>query len=145
MPNPMSVAARSKRLSPLFLLFSLATTPGCDSGGTNVPVEGTVTHGAGPLKQGTVQFHPDASKGNKATQPAVGTIVDGKYKLAIAGKDGAPAGWYKVTITSNVPSDPKNEYSVPKSLINPAYSKVETTELTAEVKKDGGPYDFTVK
>jgi len=126
------------------LLLALPISAGCDSGGTVVPVEGTVTFGSAPVKQGTIQFHPDSSKGNKSTQIATGNIVDGKYKLAANGKDGASPGWYKVTISSSVPSNPKDEYSVPKSLINPANSDVVSTELKAEVKAGGGPYDFTV-
>ena len=53
-------------------------------------------------------------------------------------------GAYKVTVSASVPSDPKDEYSVPKSLINSKYSNPETSGLTAEVKEGAGSYEFKV-
>lgn len=128
------------------LAWAAALAAGCGSGGVGktVPVEGTVTLGGQPLKTGTITFHPDAAKGNTFKQLPVGTIQDGKYKLAVGAKDGAPPGWYKVTIESSVPSNPKDEYSEAKSVISEMFANPAVTTLTAEVKDGGGPYDFKV-
>jgi hypothetical protein len=119
---------------------------GCsgEGGGKVVPVEGMVMVGNEPLKEGSIAFHPDESKGNKSGNPSVGTITDGKFNLTTGGQVGAPVGYYKVTVNSSAPSDPKDEYSVPKSLINSKYENPETSGLTAEVKEGAGSYEFKV-
>jgi hypothetical protein len=129
------------------LLLALTVfSAGC--GGTkHVPVTGQVTVGGQPLKSGTVTYHPDKEAGN--TQPYSdlphGTVDEnGKYTLATGGKPGAPAGKYKVTVASTVPSNPKDPYSLPKHLTDKANAEVSTTSLTKEVKADApaGHYDI---
>lgn len=138
----------SPRKPLLMLAFAVAVVaPGCggpDEVGATLPVSGTILVVDKPLESGTVTFHPDASKGNTTQHIAVGTVNVGDYKMAIGAKSGVLPGWYKVTVHATVPSNPKDEYSVPKSLINEKYAAADRTPLTAEVKEGGGPYDFKV-
>jgi hypothetical protein len=75
-----------------------------------------------------------------------GKIEDGKYTIKTGGKPGAPPGKYKVTVSSTRPSDPKNEYSIPISLIEKSSTDATTTTIKKEVKADApaGHYDLTV-
>jgi hypothetical protein len=75
-----------------------------DKIGKTVPVSGKVTLGGEPLTAGVVVFTPDAGKGNTSKWTASGVIgKDGTYTLQTDTKDGAPPGWYKVSINTNVP------------------------------------------
>ena len=47
-------------------------------------------------------------------------------------RDGAPAGWYKVGVIATEPSDSKNPYSVPRSLIPEKYGKAQETKGKAK-------------
>lgn len=129
-----------------FLIVCLAAV-GCggqsDPVGDTIPVSGTVNVNGKPLESGSVSFHPDESKGNSSAFVSVGNIENGNYKLSTRNKEGAPQGWYKVTIISNVPGDPKDEYSLPKSLVATKYTQLDKTPLTLEVK-EGGDYDLDV-
>jgi hypothetical protein len=133
------------------LLFVLAAA-GC-GGQKLIPVEGTVSVKGKPadfVKGGTVTFHPDVEAGNKQTYAAFPTgkiDENGKYSLSTGGKPGAPPGAYKVTISVTAPSDPKNEYSVPKLLIDKTNTELGTTTLKKEVKAGApaGQYDFALE
>jgi len=105
------------------------------------PVSGKVTVGDTPLTGGVITFVPDATKDNKSIHSPSGMIgQDGTYTLLTATKSGAPAGWYKVTIQTNIPG---KESSV---AINPRYSDFMRTDLSAEVTANApaGKYDFKV-
>jgi hypothetical protein len=141
----MNTMSSSLRTGLFVVLVAAVLACGCgDGSGKVLPVQGTVTLEKEPLAKGTITFHPDKSKGNNATVTPVGTIENGKYSLATRSKEGAPPGWYKVTITSTVPSNPKDEYSVPKSVISEKYNDPSKSGLTAEVKEGKSTYDFTV-
>jgi len=125
--------------------LSLVGLTGCTN--KQVSVSGQVLLGDKPLQQGAVSYHPDTSKGNVSKNMAVGTIdSDGQYTLSSNGKSGAPAGWYKVTVNATVPSNPKDPYSRPVSLIDKKYTAAETTPLQVEVKDNApaGAYDLKV-
>jgi hypothetical protein len=142
MREPCLASARPLALAALLLAV------GCGSGPKLIPVEGQVTVGGQPLKTGTVTFHPDTSKGNTAKYPhfPLGTIdPSGKYSLSTGGKPGAPPGHYKVAVHAAVPSDPKDEYSEPRLLIDEANTSPETTAHTAEVKAGASPGSYDVK
>jgi|SRR5262245_21134234 len=120
---------------------------GCGAGGGEklTPVIGKVTVNDAPLTTGSVTFHPDAAKGNSTPHIPVGMIdAQGNYKLMSATMEGAPLGWYKVTVASQEPIDPNNPYAPPKHLISPKYGVPGTSGLAAEVvaSPTPGAYDF---
>jgi hypothetical protein len=121
---------------------------GCETGGERLtPVTGKVTVGGAPLTGGSVTFQPDAAKGNKTQHIPVGTLDgEGNYKLMSATAEGAPLGWYQVTVTAQAPIDAKNPYAPPKHLIHPRFSDPSTSGLAVEVVENAPPgrYDFQV-
>jgi len=126
------------------LLCAIGSVLVVSCGGDNlIPVEGTVTYDGKSLPHGSIAFHPDASKGNKAAHAAGGEISDGQFRLKTLDRYGAPPGWYKVTVISTAPTDPE-KYEVPKSLIPEKYTRVDTTPITLEVKT-GGSYTIELK
>ena len=126
------------------LLLAVGSILVVSCGGDNlIPVEGTVSFDGKNLPHGSIAFHPDTSKGNKATQAAGGEISDGQFRLKTFDRNGAPPGWYKVTLISTSPPDPE-KYEVPKSLIPEKYTQVDTPPLTIEVKP-GGTYTIELK
>jgi len=114
--------------------------------GKTVPVTGTVYLGDRPLTTGSVSFRPDASKGNTSTGEPSGDIgPDGTYKLSTNGKPGAPPGWYKVIVAADVPSNPNDPYSMPKSIINAKYADANTTDLSIPVVENPSPGAYDLK
>jgi hypothetical protein len=111
------------------------------------PVVGKVTVNGTPLATGSVTFHPDAGKGNSTRHIPVGTLdAEGTYKLMSATQEGAPLGWYKVTVSAQEPIDPKNPYAPPKHLIGPKFSDASSSGLEVEVvdRPAEGAYDLKV-
>lgn len=111
-------------------------------------VEGQVKAPDMALPSGTVILHPDASKGNTTKHEPRGSIeADGHYKIFTHPHAGAPPGWYKVAIIATQASDPKNPYSLPRSLIAEKFSKPDESGITLEVRKDPPPgaYDLHLK
>jgi hypothetical protein len=109
------------------------------------PVIGKVTVDGTPLATGSVTFHPDAQKGNSTPHIPVGMLDgQGNYKLFSATKEGAPLGWYKVTVSAQEPIDPKNPYALPKHLISPKFSDPNASGLEVEVvaSQTAGAYDL---
>jgi hypothetical protein len=140
-----------RRLIGIVGLFGVfgATLAGCGKGAGEglVPVAGKVTVDGKPLGTGAVTFHPDAAKGNTTPHVPVGMLDDqGNYKLMSGSREGAPPGWYKVTVTAQEPPDEKNPYAPPKSLINPKFGDVQTSGLAVQVVENPAPgvYDFKV-
>jgi hypothetical protein len=111
-----------------------------------VPVTGKVSVGGVSLPRGQVVFYPDESKGNKSNKMSSGLIKsDGTFTLSTTQngslKEGAPPGWYKVTVTGSGMSDPE-QAKTKMPTFNPADSNQKTTKLHVEVKQGGGPYDL---
>jgi hypothetical protein len=132
----------------VLLLGPLTFVAGCGGGGPRwCAVSGKVLAAGKTVATGSVTFHPDATRGNTAGVLPVGLIdAQGAYQLNTAGKAGAPPGWYKVTVQSSVPSDPKNPYSLPRSLVARQYTDPAKSPLSIEVKPDAsaGAYDLTL-
>jgi hypothetical protein len=127
----------------VLLAFGLVVLFGCARGIRRIPVSGTVTLDGKPLQGGVLVFHPDESKGNTARIGCSGPVKNGHYKLntsAVTRLDtgaGAPLGWYKVTLTNNLPGQP---------IINVAnkYLTPETTPVAIEIvdNPEPGAYDI---
>jgi len=121
--------------------------------GAVVPVAGKVTVNGKVLPAGMVSFNPDESKGNTSKNiPTASLEADGSYKLVTGTvdgvKEGAPPGWYKVTIMPIAASDPAQSAASAKApSIGTPYQGVMMTPLLVEVK-DGaaaGAYDLKLK
>src|SRR5438876_366835 len=128
--------------------IACAALCGCGAGGEKLtPVAGQVTVEGAPLPTGSVTFHPNTEKGNNTPHIPIGTLdTQGRYKLMSATKEGAPLGWYKVTVSAQEPIDPKNPYAPPKHLISPKYGDPSTSGLEIEVVDHpaAGAYDLTL-
>src|SRR6516164_7128366 len=107
-------ALRSGWLGALLLaIVGLAAGCGDHSGvGKTYPVTGKVLFNNQPLvaDNAVVLFKPDPGKGNTSPFEPSGTVDDdGNYSLLTNGKEGAPAGWYKIIVaaTAEPPVHPK--------------------------------------
>jgi hypothetical protein len=133
----------------LLVVMGLVFLAGC-SGPSEVlvPVTGTITVKKQPLANGTVVFHPDPEKGNKEKREPRATITSdrpGVCQLTTDNREGAPAGWYKVTVHALEPA--ASSLRPPQWLAHPRYADVKTSGLSVEVRKDapGTAYDFDLE
>lgn len=117
---------------------------GCDTSPALYPVTGTVTHEDKPVEGANVQFVPTEGIPSNAVTDAAG-----KFTLMTAGKPGAAAGEYKVTVnkvsaggaaSTATPEDMKKMQMSggmqSKSLLPESYGSIQTTPLKATVKSD---------
>lgn len=119
-----------------------------------VPVSGTVTLHGQPWTIGDVGFFPDPARGNPERRAAVGSLAaDGTYRLFTAGRAGVPPGWYKAVVwatndpaAAGNPWGPDGKLRPIKWLIDPRYTRPETTPLAVEVidHPPPGHYDLRV-
>src|SRR5262249_4967189 len=145
----MGMSAKSRRasrrlcvgllvfLSPCLLVCVLA---GC-GGPRGFPVSGTARVDGKPLVGFVVTFNPDAAKGHEARMDCSGRLGgDGRYSLRMDDGfkqyQGAPPGWYKVTIWS------PDDKPIP---VNKKYTNIKTTDLTIEVVADPQPGAYDLK
>jgi len=139
--------ARPAAAAALLGLFLLAS--GCGGVGKCHPVSGKVSIDGKAVKGkgGTVLLKPDASKGNKSTFDALGTIdPEGSYTVATRGKAGAPPGWYKVVVNVVEPNSGE-AFDTPLLLVRPDYLSPQKTPLAFEVvaSPGEGAYDLDLK
>lgn len=149
--RPSFLIVRYFSLSALAAL--VAASVGCDGKREEVPlvpVSGVVKLGGAPMPMGTVEFHPDAGKGNTFKGiPKAAIQPDGKYKLISDGREGAPLGWYKVTVSGQgMPDMSKMGGDKPPTppTVPAKYAKPDTSGFSFEVK-DGAPagaYDLSL-
>ena len=130
------------------LMLSGCNSEPPDNVGPRIQVKGTVTLDGRPLVIGQVHFLPDESKGNKSGIGASGQVKDGNFSLQAGSKPGAPPGFYKVIIQTNVPvgaiETKARDTEIPQMPtvpISPEFSDPLQTPLTAEVR-EGGTYQF---
>lgn len=111
-----------------------------------VPVAGKVWIGGRPAERGSVAFHEDPPQ---TGQTPIGTIdADGSYRLYLQGRPGAMPGAYRVTVFINEPASTATGHAgLPKSLIDPKYTRKESTPLRIEVAEDGPAdgYDLNLR
>jgi hypothetical protein len=129
----------------LFLVASLALATGCGGGKPppkNVPVSGIVTLDKEPLTSGQVSLLPISEKQSAASLSA-GTIdSSGKFTIFTGGKEGAPVGTYKVTVSP--PMMPPQGGGPPLQL--PAkYQDASQTVLKMEVVENPAPGAYDLK
>jgi len=113
--------------------------------GRTVPVVGKVTVNGKLVKVGSVSFRPDKSKGNTSAHEPYGEIdAEGNYKLFTGKKEGAPVGWYRVSVFAGEPVEVGNLSGQAKWYANPKYAATDSSGLTVEVveQPDPGAYDL---
>jgi hypothetical protein len=118
------------------------------------PVSGKVTVDGKPLSSGQVTFIPDVPSGQegtkqasklKTTAPSVGEIgPDGTYKISTGGKDGAPLGKYKVTVSPSMVPAP-DATDAPATGFNRKFSDAHDTPLKVEVVATPAPGAYDLK
>jgi hypothetical protein len=129
-------------------LTALAAGIGCGSKYPRerlAPVTGKISVDGQPLKMGTVSFRPMKDKGNTSLNEPAGEIEeDGTYTIFTQGKEGAPAGMWKVIVSSRDPIDPQDPYKPTKSHVPAKYELIDKTDLKVEVvdAPAGGAYDL---
>lgn len=138
-------------LTEVFFVALGLSTCGCGSGRPETaPVHGQVTYQGKPVVEGTIIFYPQ--KGRPAT---ASLAPDGTYRLTtFKPNDGATLGCYRVTIEARritptiVPPDGDPEsvgtYGPPKIvwLLPEKYSGLQSSSLTAEVKRGDNTFNF---
>jgi len=132
----------------LLVGIGLVSLAGCNSGQRLSQVQGKLYIGDQPAHGGTgfVTFHPDASKGNKWMEEAVGEIKDdGTYVLAARGQAGAAPGWYKVGVNYSEVMSAANPYVTKWLMPQPEkYGDWNKSDIRIEVveKPEPGRYDI---
>jgi hypothetical protein len=139
-----SIMIRSLLLRSCALLLTaiLPILAGCTGNGLNLAtVHGKVTYKGEPVKNGTVFFMPDDSKGNNGPG-ALGPITsDGTYIMSTESSgDGAVVGSYKVGI-NGFSSEPVSEEAAPEPESDPlgymkAKAKSAAEATTGRPKKE---------
>jgi hypothetical protein len=148
---------RSLRLVGLFVLVSVCAAAGCGKKLPSMsPVSGKVTVDNKPLTGGQVTLMPEIPKPTlENAKPQSETVdvgissgqiaSDGTYKIFTAGKEGAPLGKYKITVTPTMmpSSDPKVPFPIG---FNQRFANPRDTPLRFEVVASpaAGAYDLKV-
>jgi hypothetical protein len=114
------------------VLLVLLTGFGCKEGKNVklVPVRGKVMVGTETVAEGNVTLVPSSAGDEKGVLSA-GQIKNGEYVIYSGGKEGAPEGNYKVTVTP--PMMPTQGGGMPKTPFNSKYSDAKKTTLTLTV------------
>jgi len=130
----------ARRCSTVMLLVGLVAAAGCGNENESL-VRGKVTYQGKSLTGGTILFNPVDE-----TQPSAHTAIhsDGTYEIkAIAGENKVIINWYSEVDPTLEPGDPG--YTIPKPLIPPKYSSIETTPLVHTVGKGEAEIDFELE
>ena len=152
MPKINSPLFRFRMLGLGLLALTCTLLPACGPTEENVPlypVSGKVLNSGSPMPIGQVMFYPDQAKGNSTTKVPSGMIqADGSYSLTTGTskgvKEGAPAGWYKVTVSAAGTGTPE-QMKVKPAFYNPDFKNAKLTKLSIEVKEGAGPKDYEIK
>ena len=120
-----------------------------------VPVSGKITHDGKPFARAVVVFNPSGTEGNLSIGE---TDANGEFKLSHMNFPGCSAGQYKVGISLKMNSKGKPVTLSEQSALAPSaetmraveiipdqYSSLGKTMLTAEVKPDGGTFNFNLE
>jgi hypothetical protein len=126
-----------KRTLPWYCSAAAATlllVAGCDAGaGSPAPVRGKIAYRSLPLHTGTIVFTPDASRGTTGVLVRADIRPDGTYSLGTTDANGAPPGWYRVTIMAMEGSS-TGGYTVPRSLLPDKYRDPDLSGLSCKVQ-----------
>jgi hypothetical protein len=118
-----------RRFRPVLLAFCVATGWGCGNAPKLVPVSGVVVNGDKPVARATISFAADIPQGGQALNAYGSTDDEGRFTLrTVSGGKGAPAGRYKVILTTDNPS---------RRLIPATITDLSTTTLVVDVPEGG--------
>src|SRR5687767_7274637 len=98
--------SKNRRRMLFFVVCGVATGWGCGPSGPKlVPVGGVVVNGSKPVARVTISFAADVSQGGETRDAYGSTDAEGAFTLqTVSDGKGAPAGRYKVVITTDGPS-----------------------------------------
>jgi hypothetical protein len=151
---PQAKSIHPRQLAWIATVCAVFVMTGCGDGngpGAVVPVKGQVNLGGQPVTAGIVTFTPDKARGNNSEWPATGIIEkDGSYALRTEKKDGAPPGWYNVSINPYVPPPADAQPGTPlpaPAAIDRRYMDPNSSGISFEVTDSPGPgaYDINLK
>lgn len=121
-------------------LIPLLAAFGCGNENESI-VRGKVTYQGKNLTGGTILFNP-----LDETQPSAHTAIqeDGSYEIiAIAGENKVIINWYSEVDPTLEPGDAG--YTIPKPLIPPKYSSIDSTPLVRTIDKQEAVIDFDLE
>jgi hypothetical protein len=82
---------------PCFVVLTF----GCGSDPDSLtPVGGKIYFKGTPLKHGSIVFSPDERRGGRGEMARAEIQPDGSFRLKTGDRDGAAAGWHRVTIVA---------------------------------------------
>jgi hypothetical protein len=119
-----------RRSGLIFLAFCVGTGWGCGKPVPKlVPVSGVVVNGNKPVARVALSFAADISQGGQTLDAYSSTDEEGRFTLqTVSHGKGAPAGRYKVVLTTDGPS---------ARLIPPKFTSLSTTTLMVDVPERG--------
>jgi hypothetical protein len=127
------------------LMYYLTKPGGPATKFKTVPVSGRVLLDNHPLTKGVVMFHADTAKGNATQAIPEGEIdAEGRYELYTGKSQGAPPGWYRVTVFSEKPEEINRGVNGPTPLYNEKFERADRTELHVEVKESASQDAYTL-
>jgi hypothetical protein len=131
----------------LAVLLWVPLAAGCGSRTPLAPVAGKVTLDGQPVTGGQVTLVSvgDAAKVDPKGSLSAGQIDSGgQYKIFTGGKEGAPLGQYKVTVTPSMVPAP-DATKAPTVPFNAKFMNVRDTPLTVEVVDNPAPGRYDLK
>jgi hypothetical protein len=118
-----------RRRGLILLAFCVATGWGCGKSPKLVPVRGVVVNGNQPVARATISFAADVTQPGRALDAYGATDAQGQFTLQTVSRGrGAPAGRYKVVITTDGPS---------RALIPDSCTALSTTPVHVDVPEGG--------
>lgn len=124
------------------LVLGLLSLPGC-GGVKRIPVSGNVTLDAKPLDDGLIVYNPDETKGNTLRAACTGRVKNGRYTLNTSAVDrrdtgdGAPLGWFKITLTTDLPG-------MQPVKIAPKFQDPNNSPISIEISDNPPPGNYDV-
>jgi hypothetical protein len=116
----------------MLAIFTATLLSGCGgkSSGSMVPLSGKVFVGSEQIMSGNVTLIPtESGSANRAL--SAGQIKNGVYTIYTDGKEGAPPGKYKITVTPEM--KPSADGKKPEPPWDPKYSDQKETTLTVDL------------
>ena len=122
----------------VFALGCQALLPGCGGRGPLVPVRGQVTLAEKPLVGGILTFIP-LEKQSGELRPDAEMDAEGNYSLKTGGREGAPVGKYRATLTIS------GKDQTQSAQFDPVYSQWEKSLLLVEIVDNAPPGAYDLK